>query len=136
MLHPLESAIADPIIPRASISTCSDLWGAFRLYLEPGTGVGPAFAEILCVRVIVSGAARVGACGCAVASSLGVNPVVGLRRSQSFDGPAVVRIVAGPPAVAIGAKEVGPALPGRDGVCVVEPALVQADIIDIADSKR
>jgi len=136
MLHPLESAIAGPIIPRASISTRSDLWVAFRLYLEPGTGVGSAFVEILYVRVIVSGAAGVGACGGAVASSLGVNPVVGLLRSQPFDAPVVVRIVAGPPAVAIGAKEVGPALPGRDGVCVVEPAPVQADIIDIVDSKR
>jgi hypothetical protein len=56
MLHPLESAIAGPIIPRASISTRSDLWVAFRLYLEPGTGLGPTFVEILCARLIVSGA--------------------------------------------------------------------------------
>jgi len=42
----------DGIVP-LELDSLPDLWVAFRVYLEPGNGVGPAFAEILYDRVIV-----------------------------------------------------------------------------------
>lgn len=46
-------ALDDAFCARLDLDSLPDLWVGFRLYLEPGTAVGPAFAEILYDRVIV-----------------------------------------------------------------------------------
>ena len=50
---PHSLTIRDDFCTLLDLDTLPDLWVAFRLYLEPGTAVGPAFAEVLYDRVIV-----------------------------------------------------------------------------------
>jgi len=45
--------LANCCCPKLDLDLLPDLWVAFRLYLEPGTGVGPAFAEVVYDRAIV-----------------------------------------------------------------------------------
>lgn len=50
---PHSLTIRDDFCTLLNLDTLPDLWVTFRLYLEPGTTVEPAFAEVLHDRVIV-----------------------------------------------------------------------------------